>query len=501
MRQEWVPSRKTSPGRALHRPLLVDGADLDLVRLGDHPEVAELGNGPARRQRGQPGAAAALDGAVHPVAVQVVGAAPAAGADPLGHQVGDVLEVLGGQVPERCRLPGQAEQLAFRPRLGGRLGHHLLRQDVQRPFRYDDGVQPPPAHAAQERGALHQLVAGGRVQPAGGRPGAGVVRAAHPLQEGGEAARRADLAHQLDRSDVDPELQGGRGHQGAQVPGAQPGLDPLPAAPGQGPVMRGDLAPEFLAEPFAQLVGDPLGHAPGVDEHQRGPVAGHVTGDQVQDLGHLPGGGHRAELVVGQFQGEVQLPAVAGIHDRAPGRPVRVVAVLARADQQPGDGLDRPLGGGQAHPLHRLRRDVRQPLQGEGQVRAPLVAGDRVDLVHDHGPDGAQHGPAPLRRHQQVQRLRGGDQDVGRVLEHGRPLGGGRVAGPDRDRDGRRGQPEPAGCRHDLAQRRLEVLLDVGRQRLQRRHVHHLRPAPGPAAPSGGLASCPQKRSCSQAES
>ena len=204
-------------------------------------------------------------------------------------------------------------------------------------------------------------------------------------------------------------------------------------------------------------------------------MAGHVTGDQVQDLGHLPGGGHRAQLIVGQLQGEVQLPAVAGIHDRAPGRPVRVVAILARADQQPGNGLDRPLGGGQAHPLHRLLRHVGQPLQGEGQVRAALVSGDRVDLVHDDGPGATQHGPAPLRGHQQVQRLRGGDQDVGRVLEHGGALRGGRVAGPDRDPDRRGGEPEMAGCRGDLAERRLQVLLDVGRQRLQRRHVHHLR--------------------------
>src|SRR5205823_5348351 len=78
---------------ALHRPLLVDGADLDLVGFGYDPEVAELGDGAARGQRGQPGTPAGLDGAVHPVAVQVVGAPPAAGADAFGQQVGDVLEV------------------------------------------------------------------------------------------------------------------------------------------------------------------------------------------------------------------------------------------------------------------------------------------------------------------------------------------------------------------------------------------------------------------------
>ena len=190
-------------------------------------------------------------------------------------------------------------------------------------------------------------------------------------------------------------------------------------------------------------MGDPLGHAPGIDEHQRGPVAGHVARDHVQDLRRLLHRGDRAELVVGQLQGQVQPPAVARIHDRAPRRPVRVVPVRARADQQPGDGLDRPLGGGQAHPLHRLPGDVRQPFQGEGQVRAALVSGHRVNLVHDHGAHAAQHGPAALRGQQQVERLRRGDQNVRRALEHGGPLGGRGVSGPHRDADGRRGQAEP----------------------------------------------------------
>ena len=372
------------------------------------------------------------------------------------------------------------------PRLGGRLGHHLLRQDVQRPFRHDDGVQPARARAAQQRGAFHQLVPGGRVQPPGRRPGPGVVGAADPLQEGGEAARRADLADQLDRSHVDAELERGRGHQGAQVPGAQPGLDPLPAAPGQRPVVRRHLGAELVAEPFAQLVGDPLGHAPGVDEHQRGPVAGHVARDQVQDLRHLLRGGDRAELVVGQLQGQVQPPAVAGIHDRAARRPVRVVAVRARRRPAAGRRSRSAAGwrtGPPAAPAAPPTCASRSRVRARCEPR--LFAGDRVDLVHDDGPRAAQHGPAPLRGHQQVERLRGGDQDVRRVLEHGGALGGGRVAGPDRDPDVRRAQPEPDGHRGDLAQRRLQVLLDVGGQRLQRRHVHHLRPGPG-RDPSGG---------------
>jgi hypothetical protein len=231
---------------ALHRPFLVHRADLHLVGLGDDPEVAELGDGTARGQRGQPGAAPGLHGPVHLVAVQVVRTSAAAGPDSLAEQLGDVVEVLPRQVTERRRPPDQGEQLVLRPLLGRGLGHQLLGQDVQRLVRDDDGVQRAAAHAAQQRGALHQLVAGRRVQPAGRGPAAGVVGPAHPLQERGDAARRADLAHQLDRADVDAELQRGGRHQRPQVTGPQPGLDPLPAPLGQRPVVRGDVLAKLL---------------------------------------------------------------------------------------------------------------------------------------------------------------------------------------------------------------------------------------------------------------
>ena len=45
------------------------------------------------------------------------------------------------------------------------------------------------------------------------------------LEQRRDAARRADLADQLDRSDVDAELERGGGHERAQVAGAEPVLD------------------------------------------------------------------------------------------------------------------------------------------------------------------------------------------------------------------------------------------------------------------------------------
>ena len=72
---------------------------------------------------------------------------------------------------------------------------------------------------------------------------------------------------------------------------------------------------------------------------------------------------------------------------------------------------DRPMrcGAGRRRP-----DPVVEPLEGEGQVAAPLGGGQRVDLVDDHGLDAAQR-LAGRRREHQVQRLGRGDEDVGRV--------------------------------------------------------------------------------------
>ena len=121
----------------------------------------------------------------------------------------------------------------------------------------------------------------------------------------------------------------------------QPRLHPLPPVLRQAAVVRGDLA---LPQPLAQLVGDPLGHPPGVHEDQRGPVLQHVPGDQVQDLVHLLGRRHRAELVAGQFQGEVELAAVAGVHDRAARRAVRLPT--GRGPRRPAAGRRSRSGAG-----------------------------------------------------------------------------------------------------------------------------------------------------------
>ena len=240
-----------------------------------------------------------------------------------------------------------------------------------------------------------------------------------------------------------------------------------------------------VAESGGQQVGDALGHPPGVDEDQRGAVRSHLGGDASDDVVELLPAGDRPQLLLGQLDGDVERTAVAGVDDRAAGPPRGVLAVRTGAHQQPGDGLDGALGGGETDPHRWLRAEGLQALQGQGQVGSALVPGHGVDLVDDDGAHLSEGGAAARCGHQQVEGLRGGDQEVGRAAGHRRPRRGRGVSGADLDPQRRCRHPQRGGHLGDLPQRHLEVLMDVDGQRLQRRDVDDLGDALH-ALPAGG---------------
>ena len=135
-------------------------------------------------------------------------------------------------------------------------------------------------------------------------------------------------------------------------------------------------------------------------------------------------------------------------------RPARIRGRRPRGTPDLGQRL---LRGGEAEALTRPAGQRLQPLQGQGQVRAALVADQGVDLVHDHGARRGQHRAAAVGGQQEVQGLRRGDQDVRRPLRHRRALAGRRVAGAHEHAHLGQGRVQGA----DLRQRALQVLLDV----------------------------------------
>ena len=106
----------------------------------------------------------------------------------------------------------------------------------------------------------------------------------------------------------------------------------------QAAVVRGD---RVVAEPLGEQMRDALGHAPRVDEHERGAVRADVRGDGVEHLAELLARRHRLELTRRQLDGDVERAPVADVDDGAARAAVGVAARRPRADEQPGDSLDR----------------------------------------------------------------------------------------------------------------------------------------------------------------
>ena len=123
--------------------------------------------------------------------------------------------------------------------------------------------------------------------------------------------------------------------------------------------------------------------------------------------------------------------AVAEVDDAAGGAAVGPLRSGPAPTRSRAIGLDRPLGGREPDALGPPVGERLQPLEREREVRAALVAGDGVDLVHDHGAHAPEPLAAPLGGDEQVERLGRGDQEVRGLPEHGRARGRGRVAGAD----------------------------------------------------------------------
>ena len=82
--------------------------------------------------------------------------------------------------------------------------------------------------------------------------------AADALQRHRDGARRADLADQVDRADIDAQFERGRGHDGAQLAVLQPVLGFQAQRARQAAVMRQH---RVFAQPLGQMVRHAFGQA------------------------------------------------------------------------------------------------------------------------------------------------------------------------------------------------------------------------------------------------
>ncbi len=407
--------------------------------------------------------------------------------DPIPGEAGPQLgELVGGVAPREHvehALEGRSRQLGEggRPahqrvdgvrgaRLHAHGGDDLLGEHVERVPRVKRLLDRARHHPLRGGGRREQVaLVLGEDDPARHRAHR-VPGAPDALQAGGDRGRRLDLHHQIDGAHVEAELQGRRCHDGRQLPALEPLLDGEARLLGDRAVV-GER--DLLARHIVEGPRQPLREAPAVDEDH----GGAVSADQLDEAGmdggpHRPridGGGHLDAQVprllrprVDDLHGPRREGAVASRANLAAAEEARHLVQGARRGRQ-ADALERR-GAAGAEGL--------QALQREEQVGASLGGDQRVDLVDDHRLDGGEHG-ARRRGEQEVERLGRGDEDVRRRPGEARPLARRRVARAHRDRGHAEGDAARCGHRSDAGERRAQVLLHVGRQRLERGDVEH----------------------------
>ena len=463
-----VAQLKDIARQALDREVFVHRADLVGLRLQHHRVVAGLGNGAARHQRRHARALALAQLVMHRISVHVAGARAMPCGEAFGQHAHDRIELCAGQRGIRPGAPHQCEQLVLVPLAASRLGDDLLRQHVERRGQHVQCIELAAAHAIEQRGALDQLVARLRKEPRLRDAADRVTGSAGALQQRRDGTRRAELAHQVDIADVEPEFERRGSDQHFQLAMLQSLLGIEPRLLRQTPMVRRH---RFLAETLAEVPRGALGHAARVDENQRGAVQLHQLRHARVDLFPLLVRHHRSQRRLRQFERQVALLRIADIDDLALRR---AVYHGTGADQKTRHFVDRLLRGRQA--------DARQPpiagerlqtLQRQRQMAAALARCQRMDLVDDHGAHRAEHLAARHRSEQHVQRLGRRHQDVRRLAQRLLPFAGRCVAGAHGGADMHVGQTERRQFGADAGERRFEVEPDVVRQCLQRRDVDH----------------------------
>src|SRR6266568_487417 len=107
--------------------------------------------------------------------------------------------------------------------------------------------------------------------------------------------------------------------------------------------------------------------------------------------------------------------------------------VAPDAPEERRDLLRRADGRGQADPLELMADEVPEALEADRQLGPSLIRGELVNLVDDDPTNAPKVFPQLASREQNLERLRGRDEDIRRTPSDRGPLLGGRVAVADRD--------------------------------------------------------------------
>jgi hypothetical protein len=308
------------------------------------------------------------------------------------HRVDQRAQLVVADAAERIRRAHPVEHaVARQAALLQRQRHHLVSQDVHRVLRRPDIFDPAAVGEPRHRHRLQHRLGAGAEERAVGAPALAAPGATHALQHRRDGGRGVDLQDLVEVTDVDAQLHGRRAHDRGvlAVRELQLRVFALLAA-------HRAVVDEHLDAAAGHRLRDPLGARPALDEHQALLAA--------PELGDAAGGLVDAAADVDR---QVARRRALGWVDQPERARARALHPLA-------DHLGVTDRRRQPDALDVAADEHRDALEQRRQVRAAVVAGERVDLVDHHrlqpGQERARVGP--LADHHDLQRLRRGHQHV-----------------------------------------------------------------------------------------
>ena len=237
-----VAELKNIARHAFDGEIFVDGADECLARLEHHAIICIIGNGAAGRQREQTRTAPAANAVIHGIVMDQCRAMAAFGAESLRQHADDFIEFFAREIPIWIAPSARVANNSFSvqsSRADG--GDNLLREDVQRFLGNFEPIQFAVADALKRGHAFHQFIARERKQSALGQAAARCSGAAHALEQGGNGTSRAELANEIDRTDIDAQFERGRGDERLEFAALEAIFRIEPQLRGKAAVMGRDL--------------------------------------------------------------------------------------------------------------------------------------------------------------------------------------------------------------------------------------------------------------------
>ena len=331
-----VAEQEDLAAHTLDGEVLFDLSDEGVFRLRDHVVGGVVRDRACVGKGCKAGAPPRFHASIYDIPMQVRPPPPFSRGRTFCEHLQDLAVPFARQAPIRVRTLDEIEHLVFPVFSRRTLRYDLLAQHVQRPFRDGQRVERSVLECAYQRHALDQFVPRQRKQPPLWRASNGMPRSADSLEQHANRARGADLAHQVDRADVDAQLEGCRRYAEFHVPLFELHFCVSPPLVRHASVVGDHM---ILPQLLRKLMRQAFDESAGVHEQQGRAVLigqfGYAVERAVPQLMRR----YRSEFVfLRHLDGEVDFSGVSGIDDQALGR--AVFADVVRPDEESSHLID-----------------------------------------------------------------------------------------------------------------------------------------------------------------